>query len=150
MIPLEKSELQIGEVANRTGVSVDALRYYERLKLLPAARRSSGGFRQFTSEHVERVRFIKQAQELGFSLEEIKGLLATGGADECRKVRDLIRLKLAELDDRLKAMKGFRRLLARQLSACSEELDQHGELACCPLVVGVQRDKSQDERPIIS
>jgi DNA-binding transcriptional MerR regulator len=107
VIPLEKSELQIGEVANRTGVSVDALRYYERLKLLPAARRSSGGFRRFTSEHVERVRFIKQAQELGFSLEEIKGLLATGGADECRKVRDLIRLKLAELDDRLKAMKGF-------------------------------------------
>ena len=135
MVPLEKTELQIGEVATRTGVSVDALRYYERLKLLPRARRSSGGFRLFTRGHIERVEFIKQAQELGFSLEEIKGLLATGGADECRKVRDLLRLKLSELDDRLKAMKGFRRVLAKHLSACEGELKQHGEAACCPVVV---------------
>ena len=144
---MEKSELQIGELATRTGVSIDALRYYERLKLLPRPRRSSGGFRLFAPEHVEQVLFIKQAQELGFSLEEIKGLLATGGADECRKVRDLLLLKLSELDDRLKAMKGFRRLLARQLSACNEELDQHGESACCPVVLGVKRTKAQDEHP---
>lgn len=135
---MEKTELQIGEVAIRTGVSIDALRYYERLKLLPRARRSSGGFRLFTPEHIERVQFIKQAQELGFSLEEIKSLLATGGADECQKVRDLLRRKLSELDDRLKAMKGFRRVLARQLSACDEELEHHGESACCPVVVGVK------------
>ncbi len=81
------------------------------------------------------MQFIKQAQELGFSLEEIKGLLATGGADECRRVRNLIRLKLSELDDRLKALKDFRRVLARQLLACDEELEQHGESACCPVVV---------------
>ncbi|HKR59695.1 MAG TPA: heavy metal-responsive transcriptional regulator [Pyrinomonadaceae bacterium] len=135
MIPLDQTELQIGEVASRTGVSIDTLRYYERLKLLPRARRSSGGFRLFTGDHVERVQFIKQAQELGFSLDEIKGLLATGGADECRKVRNLLRLKLSELDDRLKAMKGFRGVLARQLAACDEELKQHGESACCPVVV---------------
>jgi MerR family transcriptional regulator, copper efflux regulator len=143
--PLEKTELQIGEVATRTGVSVDALRYYERLKLLPHARRSSGGFRLFTPEHIERVQFIKQAKELGFSLEEIKGLLATGGADECRKVRNLLRLKLSELDGRLKAMKGFRRVLARQLSACDKELERHGESACCPVVVAVKAQDRQSE-----
>ena len=99
-------------------------------------------------EHIERVQFIKQAQELGFSLEEIKGLLATGGADECRKVRDLLRLKLSELDDRLKAMKGFRRVLARQLSACDEELERHGESACCPVVVGVQVTRSREEKSL--
>jgi len=144
VVPLEKAELQIGEVSTRTGVSIDALRYYERLKLLPRARRSSGGFRLFTGEHIERVQFIKQAQELGFSLDEIKGLLATGGADECRKVRNLLRLKLSELDDRLKAMKGFRRVLASHLSACDEELERHGESACCPVVVGVKATRSQD------
>ncbi len=132
---MDRSELKIGEVATRAGVSVDALRYYERMKLLPRAPRTSGGFRLFTHEHIERVQFIKQAQELGFSLEEIKGLLATGGADECRRVRNLIRLKLSELDDRLKALKDFRRVLARQLLACDEELEQHGESACCPVVV---------------
>ena len=138
MVPLEKTELQIGELATRTGVSIDALRYYERLKLLPRARRSAGGFRLFTVEHIERVQFIKQAQELGFSLEEIKSLLATGNADECRKVRDLLRFKLSELDDRLKAMKRFRGVLARHLSACNEELELHGESACCPVVVGIK------------
>ena len=128
------SELRIGEVAKRAGVSIDTLRYYERLRLLPRTRRSSGGFRLFTQEHLVRVRFIKQAQDLGFSLEEIKGLLATGGASECRKVRDLLERKLTELDDRLKAMKGFRRVLAQHLSECEAELKQHGESACCPVV----------------
>jgi MerR family mercuric resistance operon transcriptional regulator len=104
--------LQIGEVAKRAGVSIDTLRYYERVKLLPRPARTSGGFRLFKPEHIERIRFIKQAQDLGFSLEEIRGLLATGGAAECRKVRDLLERKLTELDDRLKAMKGFRRVLA--------------------------------------
>ncbi len=135
------TELRIGEVARRVGVSIDTLRYYERLKLLPRTRRSSGGFRLFMSEHIERVQFIKQAQDLGFSLEEIKGLVATGGADECREVRDLLQRKLTELDDRLKAMKGFRRVLAKHLSACRGELKRHGESACCPVVAGGKQPK---------
>ncbi len=128
------AELRIGEIAKRAGVSIDTMRYYERLKLLPRPRRSSGGFRLFAPEHIERVKFIKQAQDLGFSLGEIKGLLTTGGAAECRKVRDLLQRKLAELDDRLKAMKGFRRVLARHLSACEAELEGHGNSACCPVL----------------
>jgi len=137
------NELLIGEVAKRSDVSIDTLRYYERLKLLPPTRRSSGGFRLFTLEHIERVQFIKQAQDLGFSLEEIKGLLATGGADECRNVRDLLRRKLTELDDRLKAMKGFRRVLARHFSACEGELKLHGDSACCPVVAGGKSNPPQ-------
>ena len=137
------SELQIGEVARRAGVSIDTLRYYERLKLLPRPRRSSGGFRLFASEHIERVKFIKQAQDLGFSLDEIKGLLATGGADECRKVRDLLQRKLTELDDRLKVMKSFRRVLAKHLAACEGELKQHGESACCPVVAGSKQARTE-------
>lgn len=72
--------LRIGEVAKRAGVSIDTLRYYEKVRLLPRPSRSSGGFRLFAPEHVERVRFIKQAQQLGFSLDDIRGLLASGGA----------------------------------------------------------------------
>jgi DNA-binding transcriptional MerR regulator len=138
--------MRIGEVARRSGVSIDTLRYYERLRLLPRTKRSSGGFRFFTPEHVLRVQFIKQAQDLGFSLEEIKGLLATGGAVECRKVRDLLQRKLTELDDRLKAMKGFRRVLARHLLECEAELKQHGESACCPVVAGGKRTRAKDTK----
>ena len=86
---MEQTEFRIGELATRTGVSIDAVRYYERLKLLPRARRTSGNFRLFGPESIERVLFIKQAQDLGFTLDEIKGLLATGGAEECQRVRDL-------------------------------------------------------------
>lgn len=135
MVPLEKTEFQIGEVATRTGVSIDALRYYERLKVLPRARRSSGGFRLFTGEHIERVQFIKQAQELGFSLDEIKVLLTTGGAQECKRVRDLLQTKLTELDKRMKAMRAFRQKLAGHLTACDDELKRHGQAASCPVVV---------------
>ena len=69
---MEQTELRTGELAARAGVSVDAVRYYERLKLLPRARRTSGNFRLFGEHAVERLQFIKQAQELGFSLDEIK------------------------------------------------------------------------------
>jgi len=112
---MAQSENRIGEVARRAGVSVDTVRYYERLKLLPRSQRSSGGFRLFDETAVDRVLFIKQAQELGFTLDEIKGLLATGGAEECRKVHDLLSEKLHELDNRLESMKKFRRLLAHHL-----------------------------------
>ncbi|MGH9873522.1 MAG: heavy metal-responsive transcriptional regulator [Pyrinomonadaceae bacterium] len=140
------SELQIGEVAKRSGVSIDTLRYYEKLKLLPPTRRSSGGFRLFAPEHVERVQFIKQAQELGFSLDEIKGLLATGGAEECRKVRDLLKTKLNELDEQLKKMKRFRSTMARHLLACEKELKTQGEAAECPVIVEIERPSRKRRR----
>src|SRR5215210_2740565 len=73
------SALQIGEVAARSGVSIDTVRYYERRQLLPRASRSNGGFRLFPPDTVERVQFIKHGQEMGLSLEEIAQLLATRG-----------------------------------------------------------------------
>lgn len=138
---MAQSELLIGEVAERTGVSIDAIRYYERRMLLPRAARTGGGFRVFGPEAVERIRFIKQAQALGFSLDEIGRLLTGGGrgAEECRGVRDLLRAKLAELDGRMGEMRAFRGTLARHLAACEAELDSHGEDAECPVVVKIER-----------
>jgi len=78
---MENTALQIGEIANRSGVSVDTVRYYEKLKILPTAPRTSSGYRMFPSKAVEQIKFIKQAQELGFSLDEIKKLLVSGGAE---------------------------------------------------------------------
>lgn len=137
---VEQTEFRIGEVATRAGISVDAVRYYERLKLLPRARRTSGGFRVFEPESVERLQFIKQAQDLGLTLDEIKGLLATGGAEECRQVRNLLSKKIEELDTRMDSMKGFRRVLARHLDECKRELSERRQNACCPVVaIGKKR-----------
>lgn len=131
--------LRIGEVALRSGVSIDTLRYYERRRLLPAAPRTEGGFRLFTTETVERVRFIKQAQDLGFSLDEIGELLTSGGAEECRRVRDHLKVKLTELDERIRSMQDFRKTLARHLSACERELSRHTDDAVCPVLVKISR-----------
>lgn len=134
---MSQSELRTGELAERAGVSVDAVRFYERRRLLPRAARTGGGFRLFPPGAVGRIRFIKQAQEIGLSLEEIRGLIAEGGAAECQRVHDLLRAKLEELDGRIKAMRAFRRTLARHYVACEKELGERGKEARCPVVIEI-------------
>ncbi|MGI8494198.1 MAG: MerR family transcriptional regulator [Pyrinomonadaceae bacterium] len=99
---MENSALQIGEIAARSGVSVDTVRYCEKLKILPAAPRTGGGYRVFSPKTVEQIKFIKQAQEFGFSLNEIREILSSGGADECERVRDLLQTKFFVIDEQSK------------------------------------------------
>lgn len=137
---MNSSTLQIGEVATRSGVSVDTVRYYERRRLIIRAVRSNSGYRLFPAETVERIRFIKQAQELGFSLDDIRELLANGnGEAECRRVRDILREKLTELDQRIKMMYEFRQTVANNLASCERELNEHGQEAHCPVVITIER-----------
>jgi MerR family mercuric resistance operon transcriptional regulator len=142
---MKSASLRIGEVAALSGVSVDTVRFYERRKLLPRPARSGGGFRLFTLEAVKRVKFIKQAQELGFSLDEIGELLTTDGAQECQRVRDLLRDKLTELDKRMQVMREFRRLLARHLAACEKALEERGGKARCPVLVDLSGARTRKE-----
>jgi len=130
-------ELRIGELAQRSGVSIDTVRYYERRQLLPAAPRTAGGYRVFTSDAIERVVFIKQAQELGFSLDEISTLLTTNGSSDCLHVRDLLDAKVKELDARIKAMHEFREKLTHYLAEYEDELEKHPDSAECPVVVEI-------------
>ncbi|MEK6321886.1 MAG: heavy metal-responsive transcriptional regulator [Acidobacteriota bacterium] len=132
---MTQSWLRIGEVAQRAGVSVDTIRYYEKRKLLPPSPRSEGGFRLFAVETTERVRFIKQAQEMGFSLDEIRTLLTGGGVAACGQMRDLLREKLQEINERMKGLRAFTRMLSRHLRACEEELASKGTAARCPVVI---------------
>jgi MerR family transcriptional regulator, copper efflux regulator len=143
---MNSSAIRIGEVAFRSGVSIDTVRYYERRRLLPAAARTEGGFRLFTPDTVERVQFIKQAQELGFSLDEIGELLTTGGAEECRRVRDHLKSKLMELDERVRLMLNFRKTLARHLAACERELKRHSDNAVCPVLVKISGSEKKKKR----
>ncbi len=134
--------LQIGETAAQSGVSVDTVRYYERLKLLPPAARSSSGFRFFPSETVERIRFIKQAQEMGFSLEEIKQLFSTGGgANQCRAVQEFLSKKLSELEAKIEQMRNFKTVLSRHLTDCENELEARGEESACPVLTTIEKIK---------
>lgn len=138
--------LRIGEVAERAGVSVDTIRYYERRSLLPRAPRSQGGFRVFALDAIERLRFIKQAQEMGFSLDEIRMLLIGGGAGECRQMRDLLQSKMQEINQRMKALRVFSRTLTRHLRACEDELARHGAAARCPVVAKIGHAAKREAR----
>ena len=139
---MAESQLQIGQVAALAGVSVDAVRYYERRRLLTRAPRSAGNFRLFAPDTVERIRFIKQAQEMGLSLDEIKELLTSdGGATQCQRVRDLLKEKITGLDRQMKKLREFKQMLSHHLAACENELTQHGAAASCPVIVKMKRTR---------
>lgn len=117
----------IGELAARSGIARDTLRYYERVGLLPKTQRTDGGFRVYPAETIARLRFIKQAQSLGLTLREIRDLLGyqtSGGLKRCRQVRDMLRTKLTELQARLAELQEFQRTLSRYLEDCERTL--HG------------------------
>jgi MerR family mercuric resistance operon transcriptional regulator len=136
---VSQSRLRIGEIAKRAGVSVGTVRYYERRKLLPPSPRSDGGYRLFAVETIERVRFIKQAQEMGFSLDDITTLLTGGSVGACGQMRDLLQTKLLEISERLKGLRSFDRTLRRHLQTCEKELARHGAGAKCPVIVEISR-----------
>jgi DNA-binding transcriptional MerR regulator len=135
------STYRIGELASQTGLTRDALRYYERLGLLPAPRRTSGGFRVYPPETIERVRFVKQAQLVGLTLQEIAALVRyqrQGGVKRCRQVRDLLRTKLTEVEAKLHEFEAFRTTLSTYLSQCDRTLqdasESHNADTPCPVI----------------
>jgi DNA-binding transcriptional MerR regulator len=126
---------RISQVAKMAGVTADALRYYERLGVLPRALRSVGGLRTYGDDVLPRVRFIQQAQALGLTLNDVKELVANegrGGYQRCRRVRDLLKARLAEIDARLEEMQAFRRTLRVHLKECERALTQ--DKPVCPVM----------------
>jgi DNA-binding transcriptional MerR regulator len=95
--------LRVGEVARRSGVGVEALRFYERSGLLDRPARTENGYRLYDEEVLERLAFIKRAQALGFSLDEIGRVIAEkrSGKAHCAEVREIVRRRLHELDERM-------------------------------------------------
>lgn len=140
----ERQPSRIGELSAQSGLSRDALRYYERLGLMPRPRRSSGGFRLYPAGTLERIRFIKQAQLHGLTLREIRELLGfqdRRGRERCRQVQRLLARKLADVDSRLAQLQDFRHTLQDYLAQCERALGR-GTDEECPVV----RELSDDQR----
>jgi len=114
------SKLTSGQVARRGGVNLQSIRFYEREGLLPKAPRGSNGYRAFTEDDVRRVRFIKRAQELGFSLKEIAELLELRSHSDsaCSQVRSHANEKVAQIDRKVRELRKIRTELLRLLKAC--------------------------------
>ncbi len=127
---------QIGAVAKATGLSVDAIRFYEKRRLLNRPARTEGGFRLFTAEQVKSVHFIRRAQELGFSLNEIRELLLLQGEDAaCAHVRDVLREKLTAVRNKMAQLRTLESDLSAELRKCERTLKKRAhERDCCPVL----------------
>jgi len=133
---------QIGELAKRTALSIDAIRFYERRKLLPPAFRSAGRFRLYTTNDIERLRFVQRMQRLGFSLEEIKQLMAIRGekAHACAAVRQFLKAKLDGVTTKIREFQQLETELKADLGKCNRALkQQHGKTRACPVLEEIER-----------
>jgi DNA-binding transcriptional MerR regulator len=140
--------LTIGKLATKAGLSRDTIRFYEREALLPKAARTPAGYRLYSSEMVQRLRFIKQAQVLGFSLTEIRHLLdGYQDAEQCAYVQHLLEHKIAELDQKMHDIQALHEILSRYLAACRQALG-HGRTAeSCPLLLDVLQEARRASPP---
>lgn len=130
--------IQIGVLSKRTGLSVDTIRFYERQRLLQLPRRSDGGFRLFREEDIAALQFIKSAQELGFSLDEVRELLQLrdDAAKACPKMERLLRAKLTSVDNKIAALRGIESELRSALRKCTGVLNNSRGLRAqtCPVL----------------
>lgn len=124
--------LTIKQAAVLAGVGSETVRFYERESLIPEAPRSAAGYRQYSLETVRRLRFIKRAQALGFSLSEVRELFAlTLSAGTTRSdIRDRAQAKLQDIDDKLAALQQMKATLTRITQTC----DGEGPLRGCPIL----------------
>lgn len=129
--------IHIGEIAQSAGLTTQAIRFYEKRGLIGSAARTLGGYRVYSPETRERVRFIKRAQALGFSLDEIREILRLkyGGQSPCDCVREMLTKKLAALREQMAEMEKMRREIQFSLRA-SRRLSRlpHEASLICPLI----------------
>lgn len=136
------SELTIGQVAKRAGVGVETVRFYERKGLVRQPERPEGGVRRYPAETVSRVRFVRHAKELGFSLREVAELLALRQTPSCEDVRARAEAKIADIDRKLAALEHMRDALEGLVAQCRAS----GRGAGCPILQAMEGAETTLER----
>jgi DNA-binding transcriptional MerR regulator len=136
--------MHIGRVAKKIGLTPDAIRFYERNSLLPHPSRSAGGFRQYADSDVETLRFIRQAQHLGFSLKEVRELVALRSSrlQPCAPVCTRLEKKLLQVRQKLSDLSTLQRELQTALRSCKKEL--HRQNSRCPLLTGAKQSRAEN------
>jgi MerR family copper efflux transcriptional regulator len=134
----------IGQVARLSGVGVETVRFYEREGLLQEPARRASGYRQYSEEAIKQIRFIKRAQQLGFSLKEILELLTlrVDAETECSQAKERAAAKLAEVERKIVELQQMRQALLRVVSLCSEESPK----SRCPMLDALDHDPETGER----
>lgn len=123
--------LTIGQLGQATGTKIETIRYYEKIGLLPAPRRTAGNYRSYVAEHLQRLGFIRRARELGFSIEDVRELLklAAHGEQPCEEVDQLVARHLETTEKKIEALTRLRRELRDTLDSC-----KGGRIAECRVI----------------
>ena len=135
--------MRIGEVAEKAGVGVETIRFYERKRLIKQPRKpADGGYRSYSSETVNRVRFVREAQCLGFSLNEIEELLTLRADPEtdCADVRERAQAKLDEVKDKIARLAGIQSALENLIQECRGDGPAS---SCCPILDALDTDDKE-------
>ena len=130
---IEMKAMTIGKAAKRAGVGVETIRFYERRGLIPQPPKpATGGFRDYPAATLSQIRFIREAQDLGFSLEEISDLMSLRADPKanCAQVQRRAEAKLAEVEEKIERLKGMGQALERLIEACPGK----GALGACSII----------------
>lgn len=132
----ESVMMTIGELAESAGVGVETIRFYERKELITQPKRTGSGFRRYDDETERRIRFIREAQELGFALAEIKQLLELrlDPGRSCADVKLEAENKIADIDGKMASLLGMKKALVEITRSCSGE----GPTSACPILDAIQ------------
>ena len=131
--------IAIGRLSKHTGTNIETIRYYERIGLLPAPPRSSGGYRLYGTDHLKRLNFIRRARALGFSIGEVRTLfrLADERKRPCAEVRVVADAHLKDVRAKIADLRRMERVLKATVARCAS-----GERTACPVIEALYRDGS--------
>ncbi|WP_028464241.1 MerR family transcriptional regulator [Nisaea denitrificans] len=123
--------LKRAALARRTGCNLETIRYYEKINLMPAPPRTASGYRVYDEQHVARLRFILRARELGFTIEETRGLLGLvdGGTQTCAEVKERTVRHLADVRAKIADLQRIERVLATTAASCTGD-----DVPKCPVL----------------
>lgn len=146
--------VQIGKAARLAGISVDAIRFYQKLALVKGASRTASGYRLFNAEQIRDLKFVRHAQELGFSLTEIGELLALRQKHcACSDVQTMLKHKLADVGEKIKGLARLEAELTGALRNCNRELRLKRKIKhedCCPLLTRLGRPNRANGNKYVS
>ncbi len=134
--------MTIGQVARQAGVGVETVRFYEREGLLEEPPRRASGYRQYSEQEVKRIRFIKRAQQLGFSLKEIAELLMlrVDAHTSCEEVKQHTEAKIAQIEQKLLELQSMRQALLQVAALCTGQ----GPASACPMLDALDQQEMRE------
>jgi len=141
----ETGRITIGALSKSTGINIETIRYYERVGLLPAPPRSSGGYRLYGPPYLQRLTFVRRARVLGFSVGEIRTLLRLADERErpCAEVQVVAEAHLHEVRAKLADLRRMERVLKTTVARCASGRRTH-----CPVIEALSRDESSRSAPV--